>query len=430
MLVSGLRHLRAELTTLPKLDAISNRLTELDDVTLTVLYLAHDLSDPAIRRRVMMLTAGGAKVVVAGFQRDRNGLADMAGITTLVLGQTADGKLAQRVAAVVKARFSLGRHLSGLPVPDVIIARNLEMLALGDATVHHFGGDIPLVYECLDIHRLLLDDGIKGKMLRAAEGYFGRSAALLATSSPAFVENYFQPKSSLDLPVMLLENKVFSLRDAPVHWPPAPRAPQPGEPWKIGWFGAIRCVKSFQILSRFAEEMEGRVEIVIRGRASPHEFADFEAMVRDCPHVSFHGSYKNPEDLRAIYDEVQFVWAIDFFEEGLNSEWLLPNRLYEGSLHGAIPIALKRTETGRHLQRNGMGLLLETADADTLATCFFNLTPQYYFTLVDRLAESQPSQWAAGLEECQVMTRQLAALRSKATKIPDVSVSSQLQSEG
>lgn len=399
-------------------------------MTLNVLYLAHDLSDPAIRRRVMMLAAGGAKVCVAGFQRDRNGLEDLQGITTVVLGQTADGKLAQRVAAVVKARFSLNRHLSGVSKPDVIIARNLEMLALGDGAVRLFGGDIPLVYECLDIHRLLLDDGIKGRLLRAAEGRFGRHAGLLATSSPAFVEHYFQPKSHLDLPVMLLENKVLRLDDEPLIWPQVPRPPQPGEPWKIGWFGAIRCVKSFQILSRFAEEMEGRVEVIIRGRASPKEFDKFEAMVRTCPHVSFHGAYRNPEDLRSIYDEVQFVWAVDFFEEGLNSEWLLPNRLYEGSLHGAIPIALKRTETGRLLDRHGMGLLLERADPDDLATRFFNLTPQYYRTLFEGLAQSQPSQWAANREDCRALTQQLAALRPRHREMPEVSVSSQLQSEG
>ena len=36
---------------------------------LHVLYLVHDLFDPAVRRRVMMLRAGGAKVTLAGFRR-------------------------------------------------------------------------------------------------------------------------------------------------------------------------------------------------------------------------------------------------------------------------------------------------------------------------------------------------------------------------
>ncbi|MFD1746719.1 glycosyltransferase [Rhizobium helianthi] len=378
----------------------------------------------------MMLLAGGAEVCVAGFQRERNGLSDLEGVKTIVLGHTADGRLAQRVSAVIKARLALSRLLAGLKRPDVVIARNLEMLALSGAASGHFGGRLPVVYECLDIHRLLLDQGMKGRVLRAAEARFARHASLLATSSPAFVENYFKPLSGLDLPVLLLENKVLALEGAGASWPPQPRMPMQGEPWRIGWFGAIRCRKSFEILSRFAEEMEGRVEVVIRGRVSPHEFSDFEGMVARSPHVSFHGAYKNPEDLADIYREVQFVWAIDFFEEGLNSEWLLPNRLYEGSLHGAIPIALSSTETGRFLKRRGMGLLLDHADPDSLTTRFFNLTPQYYLTLMDQLRQSEASQWMVAGNECQALTRQLSALTPNVGNTPGLAVSSQLQSEG
>ncbi|TIU76079.1 MAG: glycosyl transferase family 1, partial [Mesorhizobium sp.] len=36
---------------------------------LHVLYLVHDVSDPAVRRRIQMLKAGGAGVTLAGFRR-------------------------------------------------------------------------------------------------------------------------------------------------------------------------------------------------------------------------------------------------------------------------------------------------------------------------------------------------------------------------
>ncbi len=66
------------------------------------------------------------------------------------------------------------------------------------------GGDIPLVYECLDIHRLLLDPGPVGKAMRGAERLFGRDAALLITSSPAFVRDYFVRFGQSGAPVMQL----------------------------------------------------------------------------------------------------------------------------------------------------------------------------------------------------------------------------------
>lgn len=399
-------------------------------MTINVLYLAHDLSDPAIRRRVVMLKAGGATVSVAGFLRDVNRLADEPDVTVRVLGQTADGRFAQRIGAVVKARVALARHLSGLSRPDVIIARNVETLALAKGARAQFGGLVPVVYECLDIHRLLLDGGMKGRLLRAAEGLFGHSASLLATSSPAFVEHYFKPRSRLRLPVMLLENKVLDLDPHPGLWPPVARPPRKGEPWRIGWFGAIRCRKSFAMLSQFAAAMNGQVEIVIRGRVSPKEFPDFQRQVARTPHVSFHGTYRNPEDLSRIYGEVQFVWAIDFFEEGLNSEWLLPNRLYEGALHGAVPIALSSTETGRFLARRELGMLLPQAQAEDIARRFEALGVDDYLQLFAKLADSHRSAWSVGRAECQALVRQLAALGSTAPAEAGFIIPSPLQSEG
>lgn len=130
-----------------------------------VLYLVHDLSDPAVRRRVLMLTAGGATVTLAGFRRGENRLAEIEGVTPLELGATADARFAQRLLAVAVATVKLPRLLAGLVRPDVILARNLEMLALANSASRHFGG-VPIAYECLDVHRLLLNKGLAGKVLR------------------------------------------------------------------------------------------------------------------------------------------------------------------------------------------------------------------------------------------------------------------------
>ncbi|MDO1584179.1 glycosyltransferase [Rhizobium oryzicola] len=398
-------------------------------MNLNVLYLAHDLSDAAVRRRVVTLQAGGARVTVAGFQRKDNLLQGEAEVRSILLGRTADGRLGQRIAAVLKARLSLGRLLRGIEKPDVIIARNLEMLALSKGASSFFGG-VPVVYECLDIHRLLLDDGIKGRLLRGAEASFGRGASLLITSSPAFIEHYFNTRSGLHLPTLLLENKVLELQSPAGEGKPRLRPPAPGEPWRIGWFGAIRCAKSFRILAEFAARMEGRVEIIIRGRPSPREFADFNSLVAASPHVRFHGAYKNPEDLAEIYREVQFVWAIDFFEEGLNSSWLLPNRLYEGSLHGAIPIALQSTETGRYLGSRSLGLLMERANPEELHAHFSAMNADAYTDLFESLARVDRAHWVTGPSDCVALVRQLSLLGVRDAAQPDLTLTSTLQSEG
>jgi len=394
-----------------------------------ILYLAHDLSDAAVRRRVMMLTAGGARVTVAGFQRAGNVFVDDPDVAVVVLGRTADAQLGQRVVAVLSAARFLRQRLAHLGKPDVIIARNLEMLALAGRASKLFGSSVPVAYECLDIHRLLLDGGLKGRLLRMAEGYFGTRASLLLTSSPAFIQHYFQPRSRLSLPTLLLENKVLSFDDATGQIGSRPPLPRPGEPWRIGWFGAIRCRKSFEILKEFAGRMEGHVEIVLRGRPAYSEFGDFDEQVRRAPHVEFRGSYRNPEDLAEIYAGVHFVWAIDFFEEGLNSEWLLPNRLYEGSLHGAVPIARASTETARFLQGMSAGLILGSVTADELVQTFSTMTCERYQSLAAGISAADRSVWVAGREDCEALVRQLTALSQTPTPhTPTFAVSSPLRS--
>ncbi len=374
-----------------------------------VLYLAHDLADPAIRRRVLTLQTGGAKVTLAGFTRGENKLASVDGVAPIVLGTTADGQFAQRLISILKSSLSLSARLRQVQKPDVIIARNLEMLALARRASAIYGRDVPVVYECLDIHRLLLNEGIAGKLVNAAQRYFATNAKLLMTSSPAFVSHYFAPRSGLQLPVLLQENKVLVL-DEDAAALPAPRPPKAGEPWKIGWFGALRCRKSLEILGDFARRMDGKVEVILRGRPAYSEFDDFDAFVANAPHLSFHGAYANPEDLASIYNEVQFTWAIDFFEEGQNSSWLLPNRLYEGCLYGALPIAVAKTETARFLETRHIGHVLQSANTATLETFFTSLNEQAYLDAFAKLALIDRRQWVTDSQDCRDLVRRLASL--------------------
>lgn len=371
---------------------------------LRILYLVHNLSDPAVHRRVTMLEAGGAVVTLAGFRR---GVAPgrLDGAAPIELGRTADGRFTQRLASVAAAAVSLAGKLRHVARPDLIIGRNLEMLALANRARAVFGGDVPLVYECLDIHRLLLDPGPVGKAMRGAERLFGRDAALLITSSPAFLREYFTRFGQSAAPVAMLSNKVLELveRQAPASMMPS----SDGQPWRIGWFGALRCRKSLDLLAAFTRQAAGRFEVVLRGRPAHREFADFDGLVAAEPHIRFAGAYRNPDDLAAIYGAVHFCWAIDFFEEGLNSAWLLPNRLYEGCRHGVVPIAMQGTETARFLAERKIGLLLRDASASGLGAVLGAMDAEKYAVLRERVVSHDGTEWVAGITDCRALVERL-----------------------
>jgi succinoglycan biosynthesis protein ExoL len=376
---------------------------------LQVLYLVHDVSDPAVRRRITMLRAGGAHVTLAGFRRTTNPIADVEGLRPIDLGATRDGRFAQRLAAVAKAALSVGSKLGGMPRPDLIIARNLEMLALARRARSAFGASVPIVYECLDIHRLVLRNDVLGKALRATERFLARDVKLLVTSSPAFIANYFEPFGQVAAPIELVENKYF---EAAAILPGAPEALESpvGPPWRIGWFGALRCRRSLELLADFSRRMDGRFEIVLRGRPALSEFPDFHGFVEAEPWLSFRGPYRNPEDMASIYQDVHFSWAIDFFEAGQNSEWLLPNRLYEGCRFGAVPISMGNTETGRFLKQQDIGVLLPQASPEALEAALGKMEEHRFARLKARVLARNPRTWSYDRSDCRALVERLRSL--------------------
>jgi len=375
---------------------------------LKILMLAHDLSDAAIARRASMLRKGGAVVTVAGFRRTPEPVARVAGCTAVNFGRTTNAEFVQRIFSVVREIALLGRHRALFADADIIIVRNLEMLAIGVRGRRMKHPAPILVYECLDIHRLLLRRDWIGMGLRRLEGWLARRAAALITSSPAFVSGYFNTLSEVRLPVRLVENKVFDVRTSPPERENIARPP--GPPWVIGWFGVIRCRKSLRILTELARQNRGMIEVVIRGRPAQDQFGDFEKNIAGIPGLRFLGPYNYPDDLADMYHDVHFTWAIDMFEEGLNSSWLLPNRLYEGGLFGAVPLALESVETGHFLKRLGVGVTLREPLGISLADFFKTLKPDRYRALEQAVRGAPRTTWVHDQNDCKALVDYLRSL--------------------
>jgi succinoglycan biosynthesis protein ExoL len=377
---------------------------------LKILVLAQDLADAAIQRRAAMLCAGGAQVTAAGFRRAPQAVENVAGCPAIDFGQTLNARFLKRIISVAQKLVSLRRYQAVFTDADVIIARNLDMLVIATCG-RSLCKPLPvLVYECLDIHRLMLNKGPVGWVLRWLERQLSRRAAAILTSSPAFVSHYFRRIARSRIPIRLVENKVLHIdaEKAPGEVPPSRR---PGPPWVIGWFGMIRCTRSLRLLIELTQQSEGSVKVVIRGKPLRHLFGDFEKAIRDVPGIQFLGPYRSPQDLQNIYRHVHFNWAIDMFEEGLNSSWLLPNRLYEGGLYGSVPMAQLSVETGRLLKKLDAGVLLTDPLALSLRDFFTTLTPAQYHDLETAILSLPRANWLCDRSECQALIEWLSSLR-------------------
>jgi succinoglycan biosynthesis protein ExoL len=205
---------------------------------------------------------------------------------------------------------------------------------------------------------------------------------------------------------VLVENKVGVTDAVPAR---EPAAIPPGPPWRIGWFGVIRCRRSLDLLIAAARRHPGLLEVVIAGRPATDVVGDLARELPEGCGVRFVGPFADEAALAALNRSVHFAWLVDFYEAGANSDWLLPNRLYRSVYYGAVPIALKRVETGRWLEARGAGLLLDEACADSVAGLLAGLTPAGHLAAKASLERIPSSALVSRRQDCTVLVEQLAA---------------------
>jgi succinoglycan biosynthesis protein ExoL len=281
------------------------------------------------------------------------------------LGETADAALLRRLVTLGAAIPKVMGRRSDLRRADLYCARNLDMLALAVTARMISGGRAPIVYECLDVHRLMPRMNVVGAALRALERLLLRQTKAIIVSSPAFVEQYFDAHHRGSFRALVVENRL------PAHHDYGPRpvtgpSPARGRPLRIGWFGNLRCRRSLALLLAVADRLGDRIDILMHGSPARTEIPDFDAQIAGRANVTFGGRFAWPDDLPRIYGDIDLIWAGDFHDPGANSAWLLPNRYYEGGYYGVPSLAPSASEAGRRVAALGFGYTLDEPLEETL----------------------------------------------------------------
>jgi succinoglycan biosynthesis protein ExoL len=378
-------------------------------LSMKIAYIVHDLTDAAVSKRVSMLIAGGAEVVIAGFRRHPTPVTSVAGLPAVDLGETFDARLAHRALMGLRLVADPARLADIIRGSDVVMARNLEILLVAAEARRRYSAEARLVYECLDIHETMIGTSLKSRALRGLEQWLMRRTDLLLISSPGFVSHYFEPMQAQVPPTFLVENKFLDLDGSIGESLGLTREHDlSGPPWRIGWFGMLRAQKALDCLCAIATALPGKVEVVIRGKPTSADFTDFIGQIEATPGVSFGGSYR-PDEIAALYADVHLCWAIDLTVESGNSRWLLPNRIYEGGRHGAVPIAISDSQTGRWLADNGVGVCVDRPVEDTI-TLVESLTPDRFARLREAASRLPAERVVAGRADCEALVRAIAGV--------------------
>jgi hypothetical protein len=356
-----------------------------------VVYLAHDRNDARVRLRVGRLAAIAGEVVCFAFRREKIGDDRPLPCPIIELGVTRDCAYVARAFSVLTAAIRLWRHRRALAGADLLIGRNLEPALLCLVARRLAGGEIPIVYEALDVHRFLVGNAPLNRAFRLLERFLLRRVQVLAVSSPAFMEHHYTARQGYRGAWYLLENKLPASIAAGLRSADARVAMGPAGPvWTIGWFGMLRCMRSFELLLALAAALPDQVRVLIRGYPTEVDPATFRARCTACPNVTYAGPYRHPDDLQETFGAVDLVWAIDYYDVGANSDWLLPNRLYEAGCLRVPLLARAGTATGGHVRLLGLGWVLPEPMNASLESFIRGLTLADYLAVRRQMA-SRPA---------------------------------------
>jgi succinoglycan biosynthesis protein ExoL len=322
-------------------------------------------SDARIHRRLGALARLGVEPTVLAFERPYYPGKEIAG-GFQSLGRVEHGKYLSRLRPLVSA---LPKVRSACATADVVYAFSLDLLALAWLATRASRRKPRFVYEVADIHPTLVGRGVRASIMRAVERRLLKDASLLVVTSEAFITGFYKEVQGISgLRYQLVENKPeLGALDAP-----APRLNGGNGPITIGYFGVIRCERSWSVLRRVAEQGQGRIRVYLRG--VPLNIPDFEAGAKECPWIDYAGPYVAPDELAAMYNRIDLLWVAHRVDDNNSLLWNRTNRFYEGCAFQKPMIGQVGTQDGGVVLHHGLGPLIDLADPKAVADRIMNIT--------------------------------------------------------
>ena len=359
-----------------------------------LVFFCPDVTDASTLKRVQQFTDHGYRVTVFGFRRHRYNSEYQPTWPHVPLGFTSDGRYGQRLGALLRAIPTIISRRRQLKEASAYYARNIDQLVLAILARFISSSKAPLIYEVLDIPQILIGDGFASRLIRAVERMCLRNTRLLVLSSPGFHRAFYDAVQKYRGDWFLLENKlhpsITRRRALPT------REGQGQRPWVVGYVGLIRGQETFDLITRLAERLRGRVVFKFRGVLTTVDQSHFDDALKRHPNIVYGGPYLPHNDLEDIYGDVDFAWALDLEHTDHNSRWLMPCRFYEAGYFGVPCLGVRGFEVGSMLERHRIGWTFDEPLEESLVRFFEELTPDEYDRIRGRLRAAPRNMFVAG----------------------------------
>ena len=328
-----------------------------------VVFFVFDPS-PRIERRIEDFVDAGFNVEVYGYKYD-----------VVNVDYCNSPKYTYNIIETIPHAVSYKRRLAGLKKIKEIVRRYNKkntlfyFFSLNVAAVAPFL-HIKYVYEESD----MLFDRFGKKVLRKAvivfNKYVIKKSTITVMTSEGFAEFYYGKKRPQNIEFVL--NKVNAKC---MQLPAMEKQPFDVNHIRFGFAGNIRYKATLNLASIIAR-MYPQHEFHFYGNIEslPAEQVD---VLKTYPNIVFHGLFKNPDDLPAIYASMDFC-VCNYDITGVNPRYAEPNKLYEAIFFNTPILVSPNTFVGKKVKTMGVGLEIDSYDDNLIKKVIDELTSDVY----------------------------------------------------
>lgn len=338
---------------------------------MKVLFFTTAIEHTTFRKTARMLEKEGVEVHIIGFTRNNYPYIED-GLSVQSLGQLNHGNYIKRLFTLLRFIKTLRKEALNYDIVYTFTADTLFISLLALSFMRK-----EFVYQIQDIRPIYFGNSFKSKVARVFEKSLMKRIKLLVVSSINFYEGFFKVK--YDFPknkVLVIENKLEK----------TPNVLQTKKTINskitIGYFGVMRCQRSWLILKKLMDNHKSRFNLYMRGKTIA--IPNLEEVLENTTNIEYDGMYKSPNDLRELYSRVDIVWAAYPFsvnnKEG-NWKYARTIRFYEACAFGKPVIVQKGTPQAKEVEKHKIGIVIDMNSikdtVDILSSITFDLIDEW-----------------------------------------------------
>lgn len=350
---------------------------------IKILFIISIIGHPRDSKRIKMLQDAGFYVESIGFKRKRsNNTGRNPECDIHILAQIQDRVYYDRIILILKNLPFIRNKIKNA---DIVYASGPDMAFM--SLISKIGLKRPVILEIGDIQKTQTDNGVKGVIYRIVDKVIVNSCQLLVVTSKKYYEEYYNKWLQVEKDYIVLENKLetYQENENSLNIISDSYLQKENRKIRIGYFGVLRCNKTFEVLMLLAERNPENIEIVIAGQIFVNYI--YIKKLKEYKNIKYKGEYKSPDDLQKLYGMIDIVWGCYPFPENnfWNWRWARTNRFYESCFYKKPIIGLYDSGDASDIIFYDIGILVKNEKNEEIVNDIEKITYNDYYKWLNNL---------------------------------------------